>query len=380
MIDVGSLAEALIFYGTVHVYGHHATLNDIIKSAGAEVFVELVQEGFIKIQYAPAMQAVITRNAGTALEEHDIGHIEKVVSDIEGALPKLIDDQIGKPGRARRLASRIIQSVQTHRPDEALLQSARLDFRDTTITRTVALEVLRDAVPSYQVPNDFRFDVFGQEGEYRVDTNIDFIELNEHYHRLVPKEHSSLTPAYILSMIATTHENIAVASLHQSDLLASPLLSTLIRHRVAGALAEMEKSADELHRFQEFLFKDAKAIGNAVRTGKVSFADLLGVLRKSEKWKEWLLAQPENDNLLDEYYRAVVHETLLEKLPAKATRWSLFVGAGIAVDATVAGGIGTAIGVAVSALDATIVDRLMRGWRPNQFVEGPLRGLIDKAD
>lgn len=41
------------------------------------------------------------------------------------------------------------------------------------------------------------------------------------------------------------------------------------------------------------------------------------------------------------------------------------------------GGLGTLGGVALSALDSFVLDRMLKGWKPNQFVEGPLRRFLD---
>ena len=69
-------------------------------------------------------------------------------------------------------------------------------------------------------------------------------------------------------------------------------------------------------------------------------------------------------------------ETWVEKLPAKRTRWSIFTGIGLGIDALGAGGLGTAASVAVSAVDAFLVDKLTKGWKPHQFVEKDLKSLF----
>jgi len=56
----------------------------------------------------------------------------------------------------------------------------------------------------------------------------------------------------------------------------------------------------------------------------------------------------------------------------------LFTGAGIGIDALGAGGIGTSIGVALSAADQFLLDRLIKGWKPNQFIEDELRGFVSR--
>src|ERR1043166_1315012 len=57
---------------------------------------------------------------------------------------------------------------------------------------------------------------------------------------------------------------------------------------------------------------------------------------------------PQTRIFLRAYYRETVKESWVEKLPAKTTRWTIFTGIGLGLDALGAGGLGTAAGVALS--------------------------------
>jgi hypothetical protein len=379
MIDPGQLAEALIFYGSVRVFGHHATLKDLAATVGVECLSDLLQDGFLKISYAPVSHVVATNDAGTPRERHTLANVEMQHSEIEAVLPGILAERLGKPGRARRIARRMIEHIEQYRPSLAVLSSATADVRDVELTRSVARDVLTHSAPDYPLPAPLRFDVFEDAGRLAIETNIDFPAVNAIYHKAIPPEHSTLTPALILGMVATTHEILAMAASARSELLVGPRDAALVEHRVNSALRKTNKAESDRRAFQEFVFRDAKAIGEAVRRGKVGFPDLLTLLRESRKWREWLAAQRDDANLIHEYYEAIVRSSWLHKLPAKSARWSLFVLLGLGADAVGGGGLGTAAGVALSALDATLIERLMQGWRPNQFVEGPLRELVDRA-
>jgi hypothetical protein len=41
-------------------------------------------------------------------------------------------------------------------------------------------------------------------------------------------------------------------------------------------------------------------------------------------------------------------------------------------------GAGVATGIGLSAADYFLLDRLLKGWKPNQFVEGSLRPFLRK--
>jgi hypothetical protein len=88
--------------------------------------------------------------------------------------------------------------------------------------------------------------------------------------------------------------------------------------------------------------------------------------------------QPPDTNLLRAYYQETVKESWVEKLPAKSTRWGIFTGIGLGLDALGAGGLGTATATALSAVDAFVLDKLIKGWKPHQFVEKDLKTLFSE--
>ena len=106
---------------------------------------------------------------------------------------------------------------------------------------------------------------------------------------------------------------------------------------------------------------------------------MVQVIRKAEEFKTWLQGVESNSDLLKEYYQAVTKETKLEKLPGKSVRFSLFTGLGLAADATFTGGLGTLAGVSLGALDTFYLDKLIAGWKPNQFIEEEVLPLVRES-
>jgi hypothetical protein len=70
----------------------------------------------------------------------------------------------------------------------------------------------------------------------------------------------------------------------------------------------------------------------------------------------------------------------VERLPIKTTRWGIFTGAGLAIDALGAGGLGMVTGVALSAFDTFELDKLISGWRPYHFVENDLKDISESTN
>jgi len=125
--------------------------------------------------------------------------------------------------------------------------------------------------------------------------------------------------------------------------------------------------------FQDFVFDDGRALREAINSGRRGFADLRKVLSSATKFRGWLKNRDPDLELVKAYFREATKGSWVDKLPAKSVRWSIFTGLGLAVDVLGAHGIGTATAVAISAADAFLIDRLLKGWKPNQFIDESLK-------
>jgi hypothetical protein len=60
-----------------------------------------------------------------------------------------------------------------------------------------------------------------------------------------------------------------------------------------------------------------------------------------------------------------------DKLPSKTIRIAALTLAGVALEALIPTGLAIASTTALSAGDALVLDRLIKGWRPAHFMNGP---------
>jgi hypothetical protein len=100
---------------------------------------------------------------------------------------------------------------------------------------------------------------------------------------------------------------------------------------------------------------------------------VIQLLSKAQKFKDWLKRQGSAEDLRKAYLQEVSHPDWADNLPPKSLRWLLITAASIALGGTV---VGTVAGTALSAADAFLLDKLIKGWKPNQFVEGPLKQFL----
>lgn len=374
-IDPGFLAESLIFYGSVYVVATRGVVRHLIQVCGPDTLVELVERGNLRILYEHEMYAMQTRNSGSTNELHSPAAIALVGGEAQNEIPKIFIEMIGKEGRGRRLARRFLAETETIPPFNELIPSAREDIRDQNYLREAAEKFLAQYVPEYSLEKPVEFAV-EEEGEwFRVRTNIDFALANRYYHTRVSPDHSSLTPAYLISHVVTARQIVTLSARYQTELALDSLQSALVGSRMESLIRKSKKSESAMQAFENLVLDDGRAIREAINSGERTFKDLLPVLDEARKWREWLRGKPDDADLIKEYYQAIVRKTWADKLPTKVARWSVFTGLGVGVDFLGAGGLGTAIGVALSAFDAAILEGILAGWRPHHFVEGPLRSL-----
>ena len=373
--DVGLLAEALVFYSEVTLIANRSVFETLLDYCPADVLAELLESRFLRLAYEEQDVAVITTDAGTANETHDPITWSMPDLELQRFLPSLLATRIGKSGKARRLSNRLARHIERIHHQQSLADAARDDLLNENYVTGSVQTLLARYVPSY--PRDrayFRTIPSGKK--LAVETNIDFAQANLEYHTHIPATHSSLNSAYLLAHLVNVRADLHFAARYASEMALDSVPALIIREQLGQLLSAREHSGRNIERFQEFVYGDGRAIGEAIRSKERNFADLLPILERSRKFKEWLKGRAAQSDLVREYFREVTQETWTDRLPVKGVRWFLFTAGGLGLDLAGAGGLGTAAGVGLSAFDAFIMDKLLSGWKPNQFVSQHLASFV----
>jgi hypothetical protein len=368
----------MLFYSDVRVIASQGILEQLAKTCGPEVLVELISRGHLRLSYEQQLTGISTTNAGTPNERHSAVTISSPQHDLQLIAPNLFTQLTGKSGKGRRLANRFTKLVHTINRAPDALADFRSDVLDTRYLQSAVRQLLPYYAPEYSIPDPLIFEVQEVGQEFAVVTNIDFVRLNRSYHLHVSASHSSVNPALLLSHILTARDNLYFASTTKADLALSPITSQIFVTKVDSVLDRYRNNASQISTFQDFIFKDGRAIGEVINSGQRSFADWLKILERADKFRQWLRDKPPDANLAKEYFREVTQSSWIDKLPSKTFRWAIFTGAGLALDALGAGGLGAAATVAISAADSFLLDHIIKGWKPNQFVDGTLRKFVDR--
>jgi hypothetical protein len=368
------LAETLLFYNSVHIVADRGLLHDLIVSIGANDLIDLLDEKLLTISFSRTSTAVIDSRVNSVsayaivtITYHADQHKRKIRAADE--IGETVERALGKSRESKKLTKGLLDRLPLR---DVGLGQAKLgrdvvkdELTDPDRLRAYIKAYLSRTVPEYKLPANWDFCCIpASDDGFYILTDLDFHALNREYHKYIGPEHSSISTAFILSHILNAKVDVDLASDYMSEVVTSPVSSDIIRVRFEYLLSRREKSMRDISLFQEVHLDDARAIREVINSGERSFSEFLPVLKKSHRFKQWLAERNPDANLLKEYYEAALAGSWATKLPAKLLRY---------VFATVAGFANPITGLAAGAADEFLVDRILRGWRPNQFVEGTLK-------
>jgi len=247
---------------------------------------------------------------------------------------------------------------------ERSLEIAHEELDDDDFLRPAIEALITTLAPTYRLPNDWRFEPFYIGHSVAIDTNLNFTSINSEYHKSIPGAHSTITPAYLLSWILSARMDATMAADYMAEIVTKDEVSQLIRLKISALVKKRDKSLREIDLFQETVLNDCRKVREAINAGERTFAEFMPVLEKAARFKSWLANQNPDANLLAEYYKAVTANGPMDSLPGKTVRYIFVSLAGIA---------SPILGTALGAADEFLADKLLKGWRPNHFIEGSLR-------
>lgn len=381
LVDIGGVAEALLFYGRVALVANRVTLKDVLRRISPYVLLSLMQNKRIEVYYMSEQLGVSSMQQSDGRFLQDLVRFSFPDHTIEEVGASTFEEAAGATREAKLGASRfskLLRSIDYIGFDQLSVIHA---LTDNAATLTSVKSLIQTIAPGFAIPADLRFNIERETGGLLfVDTNIDFTRLNAEYHRTVPPAHSSVTESYILALLQGAYEATYLAGALNSEIAVQAVERAVQARAIEAIVNRRANSEFQITSFTELTLANGHSIREAVNSGAVPFAAVVKLLDAADKFRHWLHQQPADGNLMSAYYREVVKDSWVEKLPSKSVRWGLFTLAGMLIDANVGGVIGTTAGVAVSAVDSFLLDKLIKGWKPHQFIEGEFRSLFAPED
>jgi hypothetical protein len=376
---VGEIAEALLFYQNVHIVLDYPGLSSLLDGLGARGLLALLARPNVTAVYTEESLGTFTETTGSRQLHNFVafkvsGNQESgPIHTRKGRLAELLGRKGHPPKEARRLAERLRERIPI-RPFSGdyfvpggMARAAMADLLDADYVTKAMRRVAFSTPGLREVSDSIRFDVLpSAPGKVEIFTNVDFDALNSR-RKLLDPNLGSITPALLLTDLLDARADTALAAHYGGDFHTSDRTSEIVRVRYSELLKRSGISASELSELHEAVLPGYPTIKEVVDAGERSFDEFLLLLEKAEKFRSWVHKVSPDARLVSEYIRAISAEGWTSSLPAKVVRFMISTGVGLAAPIA---------GVAVSAADSLLLDKISSGWRPSHWVEGRLKEFL----
>jgi len=363
----------------VNVVTAPETFKSLIRTCGAEELLELCDIGSLGISFMENMCAVVSKQTNVG-KCHSFGLISTPRFGFRYNARKVADEEGGISGRkANRIFDRLNSVVTRTSYDEESIKGPQADLNNRGFLEEAIKKTLLFFAPEYKLPEPiiFRPETVLNFGT-RYESNLDFTEVNKYFHQRVSPKDASFSPAYLLAQIAQAEPDIIVASKETSEFAVDPLKSAIASSKLEEVIRKATIGKERLVGFQEVVVGGSRSVREAVNSGNRNFRDVIHLVQHASKFKGWIQQADEDSLLRDEYCKSVAAMDWAETLPPKSLRFAIMTGLGIIAGLTLTPAAGVAAGIGLSASDYFLLDRLVKGWKPNQFVEGSLKPFLRK--
>ena len=384
-INLGTLCEALLFYQNVHIVIQDGTLSKLIRRVGIDNLRYLLDNHHCHLTYVrefTAVRSLVEPRSGRL--HHNFVAVGKVPgnapSDRKFRSREYVADSIREvsasipQGKIDRLAERIhVSSIaDLSYGGVGILQSARNDILDNSELNSAIRLLLELLVPGYIPDQSVLARIHDTNNGFVFEHNLDLPRLNDAYQATVPPGSGSLTEAFLLTRILSSRLDLAVALRFGTDIVSSNLSSALLTQKISGILDKAAGNAAERNDFDNVVLAGAPSLRDSINSGEMPFEQFLTLLERATRFKRWLRNLPPDVSLVNEYHREISKQDWYSRLPAKSLRFVFFTGLGLFADVLAKQGVGSMIGVGLGAADTFILDKLLKKWKPNQFVDDVL--------
>lgn len=380
--DAGLLAETMLFYEDVILMLERGAILQLTKDIDAEYLVELIDNYGLKIAFQQNNFATLTHEINgikthrfAAFRTSAVEHGRRKINKPADELQYLLEKSIGTNRKARRIIKKIhdkasypIVTDSEHREIVAAAMEQLRNPESLNFLLRTSIEVL---CPGARVDPRWHIDAVPFGEEFGMNCVADFPYLTKFFATHV-EDMGELKPEYIITYLSTSVALGYMASRYMASFVTDPLNSALFTRRFNLLARRRQADIEQLNLFQEHHVQ-ARRIRDVINAGDRSMKDFIELLAKARKFRRWLADMNPDAKLLSEYYREATKDSWVNGLPVKSLRWVIAGAIGLATSHPAAG---VAASVATSAVDDLLFGRLLKGWRPHQFVEGPLNHFL----
>ena len=367
---VGQLAECLLFYDQVNLVTSIDDMAKLITTIGFDELVELSHFG-LRIITTDLTLGILpfpdlhnpyeVRVSPLLLENEDLTHryLSKSINAALHVSGAELESHISKLRELTTLYT-LSKEITNQIHQEALSPfAAQLLYKE--LESKGAGHLLLDGTLQYKFS--------GNEESLKLETNMSDSFVAKEIERLQVKQildHNSFLLNLATSMVF----------LHQSACFDGEMMTSTSEERtIALKLNSLKGFVNNgMHDFQiiqKLANPEYHSIAATIDQKRKTFRDLIQLLEKAQRFKEWKQVIPNEADFLAEYSKAVAIESKWkDKVFVKTGRWLITSTIGTIPL------VGTIAGPAASAIDTFVIDKIMKKWTPNQFLQTDVRDFV----
>ena len=375
--DIGFIAENLLYYEKVNLIASTDTIPVLLNNCDIDVLSELVKRENLNIYIKENILGTMSTTLSNGNVINDVALMHSDNLTIEEFLFRSIFNSSGRRGYSRRISKRLLDIVQPIKYEDGICDLIRNDLDDENYVKQTIIDTIKLYNPEIIIQKEeITYEKVKTEKGFFFLTNLDFDKINKH----IPNNPDGqlINSTGLILNIQETRGDMHLAASLNSEIATSAIQTQLMKLKFKDIFQKSNKTSDEIYQFNDFILDDGHAIREVLNSGEKTFGDFLKILDKADKFKDWLSNVENDKSLIKAYHTEVTKETWVDKLPTKGFRWSFFTGLGLLVDAVGGGGLGTAIGLGLSAGDTFLLDKILKGWKPSVFVDNELIPMINK--
>ena len=338
--SIGKLAECLLFYDEVNIILRPNSLAHLLQNIGINELDDLRAFG-LKIYIATDYFAAMPIGSGTRIMLLQTPHTDMHYRMIEMAMKEYFQTDV-IAGKVRRRIIRYKDITQAFNfPKEALAELTNSTLYCNFYKKVLYKEFDELGIEELYLSNSIEYTFENSNNCYLLKSNLNINELNALAKRKgLEYEFNFSQQGFLLSLVSAFSDMIIAAN-KNSDLLTSTSCSLILSQKLSDIIQKTNKNLNSVSAFQRIILPESKDIETII---------------------------------IEEYTKAISkNSTWIERLPIKIMRFIIFESLGATLDMLGSNGLAS---LGLSSFDSFIIDKLIKRWKPNQFISNNLRKFL----
>lgn len=366
----GQLAECLLFYDQVNLIAQIDDMAKLITTIGFDELAELSHFG-LRIITTDSTLGILpfpdfhnpneVRVNPFTLQNEDLAHryLSKSINTALHITGAELETHIAKLGSATKLYS-LGDNITKHIHQEALSPFAiRLLYNELELKG--AGHLLLNGTLHYQFT--------GNDESIKLESNMNDLLVAREIEQLQVRP--VLDHNRFLLNLATSMVFLQQSAYYEGEMMTTTSEERTVALKLNSLQEVVSNGQEDIQLVQKLTNPEYDSIASALDNGRKSYRELIQLLEKAQRFKEWKQSIPDEADFITEYSKAVAIES----------KWTdnVFVKSGRWLTTSIIGAIplvGTIAGPAASAIDTFVLDKIMKKWTPNQFLQTDVREFV----